>query len=105
VADVTYRKARESYELAITLAAAVSPDASLRFPDMSDKQRQQIIDSAHLWSQIAQTHALLSLCDRLTRQTRRIDRALAATGLIKPGEAQMNGANVEDEYELEDAGE
>lgn len=106
MADVTYRKARESYELAITLAAAVSPDSSLRFPDMSERQRQQILEAANLWAQIAIAHSNLSLGDRLTRQTRRIDRALAAMGLIKPGEAQISGANVEDEFELEDgAGE
>lgn len=105
MADVTYRKARESYELAIQLAARVSPDKDLRFPDMPDKQRQQILDAANLWAQIAHTHAVLSLCDRMARQIRRIDRALATTGLIKPGEAQMSGANVEDEYELEEAGE
>lgn len=102
MADVTYRKARESYELAIQLAARVSPDKDLRFPDMPDKQRQQILDAANLWAQIAIAYSNLALADRLTRQVRRIDRALAATGLIKPGEAQMNGANVDDEYDLED---
>lgn len=106
MADVTYRRARESYELAIQLAAKVTPDKDGRFPEMSDKNRQQTLDAANLWAQIAIAHSNLSLGDRLTRQTRRIDRALAAMGLIKPGEAQIAGANVEDEFELEDgAGE
>jgi hypothetical protein len=107
VADVTYRKARESYELAITLAAQVTPDANGRFPEMPEHRRQQYLDVANLWASIAQAHATLSQRDAITRQCATISRALGAMGLIGQGEAKLRAGNDDPDapYELEDAGE
>lgn len=85
----TARTGRQAYELAIQLAADLTPGAR-GTRDMPERVRREKLEAAHLWAEIAAAHAMLAVRDKLTEFCRLVAKDMRSRGVLSEFEERVS---------------